>query len=206
MADEAIRAEFHAAIEEAYQHLGAGRLNKSEVIAPFLSRGIGRSTLYRWFDAYAVKSKPGARLAKKARRVIARERAKGRTELEAVAAVAERALEAAPLVGLAATGRGALDVLATLRTCIENAEAVVQFARHPDGRVKMSRTLLAASEHLRRSVDSVVRLQASIHNVSQIEEFHRGIVAMLEDVAREYPQIAPLVLGRLRAMTAAWRM
>ena len=115
-------------------------------------------------------------------------------------------MEAAPLVGVATTGRGALDLLATLRTCIENAEAVVQFARHPDGRVKMSKTLLAASEHLRRSVDSLVRLQEAIHNVSQIEEFHRGIVASLEEVARDYPQIAPLVLGRLRAVTAAWKM
>jgi hypothetical protein len=206
MADEAVRAELHAAIEEAYQHLSGGRLKKAEVIFPFLSRGIGRSTLYRWFDSYTVRAKPGARLAKNARRVIAREQAKGRTEPEAVAVAVGRALEAAPLVALAEEGHGALDVLAKLRQCVENAEAVVSFARKEDGSVKMAKTLLAASEHLRRSVDSVVRLQESIHNVSQIDQFHRGIVAMLEDLHREHPQVAHIVLGRLRTLTAAWNV
>lgn len=206
MANEVVRAELHAAIEVAYQNLGAGRLNKAEVIVPFLSRGIGRSTLYRWFDAYVAKSKPGARLAKNAKRVIARERAKGRTDPEAVATAVGRALEAAPLVRIASAGRGGLDLLAKLRQCVENAEAVVRFAQKEDGSVRLPKTLLAASEHLRRSVETLVRLQDSIHKVSQIDEFHNAIIDMLEDLHREHPEVSLIMLGRLRAFVNSWNV
>lgn len=212
MADDALRTELGAAIDEAFQTLGPKGFDKAAIVNRFLTRGVSRATLYRWVDQHLATAKPGAKLARKVREsakaAIRTSKAGVRDKPAAVAEVAERALARAPTVEVSAMlpGGGTVDLLGKLRTCMEAAEQVMAFARKEDGSVKMAKTLLTASDHLRRSIDSVVKLHEAIQNAAAIDTFHREIVGMLEDVAREFPQLAPIVLGRLRSATAAWQV
>lgn len=106
---------------------------------------------------------------------------------------------------IAAPGMTALEVIAKLRACIIAAEQVMAFSRKEDGSVKMSKTLLSASEHLRRSLETAVKLHEAMRTVSDIERFHDELIAVVGEVAQEYPPAAELLLTRMREVAARWR-
>jgi len=109
---------------------------------------------------------------------------------------------ASPAVGGAILGPEAIDVIGRLEQCLEVGEQLMAFARKEDGSVKMARTLLHASGHIRRTVQTLVQMHEAIHSVSRVDAFYRDVIALLEDVAREHPPAAQTILVRLPGLTA----
>jgi hypothetical protein len=75
------------------------------------------------------------------------------------------------------------------------------YARHADGNVRSAKILLSAAEVLRRSLDTAVKLQQAVLEVSQVEKFH---AAVFETVREESPDTAERLLLRLRQLNASW--
>jgi hypothetical protein len=60
---------------------------------------------------------------------------------------------------------------------------------------------LSATEVLRRSLDTAVKLQQAITDVSQVEKFH---AAVIETISEENPATAERLLVRLQQLNASW--
>ena len=211
MADESLKAEVEAAIDAAYQELGPDRVERAAVVNAFLGRGVSRATLFRWVNARIETGKPAAKLVKriaaegkKARRASPKA---GEGFVAAAVEVATRDVQAVPtLVSLPAPGGSTLDMVAKLRDCIEIAEQVIRHARTREGDVRMSRTLLAASDHLGRSVERLVKLHEAIHSATAIERFQRETVLLLERVISAHPQAGLMIADGLRRIAADFRV
>jgi len=212
MAHDALRAEVEAAVDAAFQRLGPKGFTRASVVSQFKDRAPSVPTLYRWIDVRVKSGKPSAMLAKRikasAQKAVRSSARRGEGTVAATADVAARALASAPMVGIGAMlpGASTLDVLAELRACIEAGKQVMAHARNQDGSVKTASTLLSAADHVRRSVDSLVKLYETINNASAIDQFQREVIAILEETAREHPRIAPIILARLRVVTANWQV
>jgi hypothetical protein len=214
--DASLRAEIEAAVARAYQTLGPGGLKKSDIVAQFEGRA-SRSTLYATVDRVIGREKPAQTLVRKVKdrayqQAASRRRAakkEGVSEADYTAGRAARALARVPTLptmpDIAAPGISVVEFVAKLQACVSAAEQVMAFARKEDGSVKMSKTLLAASEHLRRSLETAVKLHEAIRTVSDIEQFHDELIALVGDVAREHPPAAELLLTRMREVAARWR-
>jgi hypothetical protein len=208
-----VRLEVEASISKAYAETAPCRIRKSAIVGPFLSRGVGRSTLYRWVDQWLEARKPAQTMIRAAQKAAAvrkhRAMASGELPERAAAKLAARVIARAAVLPavevVAAQGMMAVDVIRRLQFSIEAAEQVMVLARHADGTVKAPRMLLAASDHLRRSLETAAKLHKAMRSVADIERFHDEVIGIVEDVAKEYPPAAELLISRLRLVVSRWR-
>ncbi len=211
--DNSLRLEVESAISKAYAECGADGVKTSVIVRPFLSCGVGRSTLYRWADRLAKAKKPGPAMIRAAQKAAAvrkhRAESSGGTPGMAAASVAAKLIAGAAVLPsvdvVAGPGLSARDVIRRVQLNIEAAEQVMAFARYPGGKVKVSRTLLAASEHLRRSLETALKVHTAMRAVADIEEFREELIAMVGDVAAAYPPAGELLLSRMRGIGSRWR-
>ncbi len=91
-------------------------------------------------------------------------------------------------------GNTTVSVIGHLHNCMETAEQVMAHARTDEGEVRDARLLLSASEHLRRSVETVAKLYQAIKHVQKLDAFHEAVVA---EIADESPELAERVLARI---------
>lgn len=103
--------------------------------------------------------------------------------------------------GIAARIGAGVAVFAKLENIVADIEVVRHAALHTDGRVKNSRMLLKAAEEMRRSLETVVRLQQAMNDIAGLERFHAAII---ETVRAESPELAQRVLRRLDELAARW--
>ncbi len=99
-------------------------------------------------------------------------------------------------------GGSVVYVLEKLMLCIQAACDVMANSRHADGKVRIAKTLVGASEHLRRTLETAVKLHESLVSLQKMERFMDAILGELE---AETPETAKRVIARLRALDAKWR-
>lgn len=204
-----LRRKVEAAVLKAVERVGPERFDRAAVVRPFLGRGVHRATLFRWVASVLASGKPAVHVT---RLVVRAAEARSARQPDPAAAAAEIAAEMGkaipallPPVALIAGGaKGTLDLLSKLDKCFETAEQVAQHARNADGTVRLPMLLLHASEHCRRVVETAVRANDTIRGLAQMERFAAEILSIIEDVAKEVPEAAALILRRTQAAAARW--
>jgi hypothetical protein len=68
-------------------------------------------------------------------------------------------------------------------------------ARTDDGKVRNARLLLAASEHLRRCIETAAKITDTLMRADKVERYHTAII---EEIAAER------ILLHISRLTAAW--
>ena len=190
--------EVENAVLEAMDRLGPGAFSPNDIVVQFLGRGVSRSTLFRWANAVLASGKPGQHLAMRVKEA-ATERA-ARTPDPAADAAREAPVKLPAAVRVEdVTGFSAIKIIEHLQECVRAARDVMQHARHEDGKVRNSRLLLAASERLRRSLETEVRLFGSLRSAQRVDQFHDEIIGA---IAAEAPQTAERLLVRLGQISA----
>lgn len=198
---QALKAQLEAAVLAEMERVGPGAFDKAVIWRQFKSHGAGRSTIYRWMDELLKSGRVGRHLARKLREAAA-DRA-SRTD-DPAADTAQAA--AAALLGVVrpediAHAGGVLPAIEKLHSCIRTAEQVMAHARTADGRVRNAKMLLAASEHVRRNVESLIRIRQAVMDLAQLERFHEAIFDVLRE---ESPELVERVVMRLQQLSAQW--
>jgi hypothetical protein len=195
----ALRQEVHQAAIAAARITGWAALNRPALVAEFKGRA-GRSTLYRWLAEI-----DGAPLERSVGEMILDARAGGRPRVESVTeeiqARAAAAFPKVPTIGECVAATTPLAVMEKLATCLAAAQDVMSRSRDAAGVVRNGKMLLAASEHLRRSLETAVKLQEAITDGLEVEQFHASI---MEEIAAIDPVVAGRIAARLLEMNAAW--
>jgi hypothetical protein len=156
------KAEVEAAIVEAMARMGPDGLDKFSVAKPFMARGMSKSTVYRWIGDILASGRPGAAIEAK---VVKAVRARAKRAPDPAKAVAEEIGEVMPTLATVAevTGvGGVIEVIEKLQECFKAAEQVMKHARNDAGDPRNVRALLAGSEHLRRSLETAVKLREAM--------------------------------------------
>jgi len=177
---------------------------KADLVRQYENRGVGRSTLFRWIDEALKSGGAGNRLAKKMK---ARAEERAAASPDPVAEVVAEVVQALPpVVRLEDTAQlgGTIAVIDKLRAAVAAAEQVMEYARTEEGKVRMGKLLLAASENLRRCLETAQKLQSGMREVQHIDAFHANIIAMVERIAKRYPGAAEEILVELNRLAAGW--
>lgn len=191
---EALRAEVRAAVFAEMERVGPEGFSAGRVARGFAGRA-GRSTLYRWIGEVVDSGQAGRHLAGEVKRA-AEERA---AEPDPPAAAGRAAGASLPVVVRPedVAGTGLIPVMELIQECVRNAKEAIQHARAPDGKIRNAKLFLAASEHMRRNLETATRIADSIHQISDVEQFHRAVIGLIEDVSRDYPEIGEILVQRL---------
>lgn len=196
-----LREEVEAAVIAELARVGPD-LNKADLAKRFADRGASRATLYRWIDGPLKSGAAGQHLAREVKAAAA-----ARAELpDPPAAAAEAARPSLPAVVRMedVASQGTIPVIAKLVGCIGIAEQLIKHAKTPEGEVRSAKLLLAASEHMRRNLETAVKLQQAIAGTAKVEEFHNAVLELVRDVAREHPAAAEAIVTRLAQLAARW--
>jgi hypothetical protein len=212
MTKEILRKEVEAAIEESFQALGPKGFEKAGVVKQFSNRGASPATLYRWIDAYVAIARPDLRLQKRLKRAamrgthqaIRRSPERGKGKVAAIVHVGAKALAAGPEL-TAVAGETMFDIVGRLGRCVDAAEQVMAHARTEGGGVRMARMLLAGSESLRKSVETLVKLNERIRNDKDMCQFVDEVMDMIEQVASNNPSVAAELINGARTVAMRWK-
>lgn len=199
---KALQAEVEAAVIAELKRVGPEELNKAELARRFEGRGPSRATLYRWIDGPLKSGAAGQELVREVK-AAAQERAKAPDPPKAAVQAAAPRLPAVVTVDDVASS-GVIPVIERLTTCIGVADQVITYARNADGTVRSAKILLAASEHMRRSLETAAKLQQAIAATARVDEFHGAVLELLEGVARDHPEAAEAIISRLGQLSARW--
>lgn len=182
------RAEVEQACRAALAAAGApDRVDKNAIYHRYKDRA-SKPTLYRWMDGVLGGTKPG----------------KGKPPGQEARKTIRMAEEAGrQLVGGTDQGglAGTIPLMAHLRVLMDDVANVRALAHHPDGKVKNARLLLQASDALRRNLESIMKIQASMAELSALERFHRAI---MDELRLESPELAQRVVDRLTRLAGEW--
>ena len=196
-------AQMVTAVLEAVERIGPDGIDKAALVAKFTAQGISRTTAYRWLAEILESGRPIAHLqAKVADAVVARSAATA-DPASSAARESDRLIPRPPsIIAAIAGGRhGNLSFMALLESCIADAQQILAFARTEDGRVRNARLILAASQHLRQTLETAAKIQQSVLSIANIDEFHGAILAELSACA---PELGEKVVQRLRQLTSRW--
>jgi hypothetical protein len=107
----------------------------------------------------------------------------------------------APNIEETAAAMVPLPVMEKIQMCVAAAQEVMNKSRDSSGQVRNAKLMLLASEQLRRSLDTAVKLQEAISDGVQIERFHKAI---MDEIARIDPEVARRIIAKLNEVQAAW--
>jgi hypothetical protein len=125
-------------------------------------------------------------------------------EVKAKASAAPAALSVAhemPSMEETASVMVPIPVMDKIRVCINAAHEVMEKSRNADGSVRNAKLMLMASEQLRRSLDTAVKLQEAISDGLQIERFHQTI---MDEIRKIDPDVARSIVAKLNEINANW--
>lgn len=197
-------------------------LNRPAIVSRF--RGlVSQASLYRWIDALRAvpddaeaqpinraKPRPADRNAARPPLTVPaiRRAAQGRpADAQRVAYdIKSRAADHLPTVPTVdeiafAVSSVPLAVMEKIGACVQAAEAVMKNCRLATGEVRNAKLLLVATEALRRSLDTAVKLQEAVTDGLQVERFHAVI---LDEIGKIDPATAQRIVQRLQEVGAAW--
>jgi hypothetical protein len=196
----ALRARVEAAVLAEVSRVGVAAFNRATVVRPFLVEGGKQATLYRWIDQILASGSPDEHLAKVIEGAAADRIAKESVPGAGMAAEVRTRLPATVKIEHIATV-GVVPVIDRLNTCLAASEQLMAHARTEEGKVRNARLLLAASEHLRRCIDTAARITDTLMRADKVERYHAAII---EEIAAENPSTAERILLRISRLTAAW--
>lgn len=90
-------------------------------------------------------------------------------------------------------------LVAHLGRAVADVETVRRMAFTADGKPRNARLLLHASEALRKTLETALRVQSSLHEIAAVERLNRAIVSTIME---ESPELARRVLQRLDQLCA----
>lgn len=201
MADLALRAEVSAAVLAEVERIGPISFRAEVVVKAFLSRGSSKATLYRWIDHVLQSGQVNAHLTAKVKEA-SQARAKV-TKAPARAAAAEivTKLPAIARIDDIAGQGGTIAVITQLNECMDMARQIMKQARNDDGTIRQTKLALMASEHMRRCLDTGVKMAEAMRAISKIDDFH---LAVVDAIAEESPELAERLQMRLHHLTTSW--
>jgi hypothetical protein len=93
---------------------------------------------------------------------------------------------------------GGIRAVHKLSEVMKAADQVAAHAKTPDGSgIRNPWLLLAASNLIRKGIETALRLKKATDEIDQVERFHAAIMG---EVARESPECAQRILHRLDAL------
>ena len=197
-----LQRKVEAAVLAEVERVGIGGFRSAVVLRPFLDRGLSRSTGFRWVAQILGSGKAGSHLSAKVREAVV-DRA-NRDKADFGGATARDLAEALPppVTPADIIGHGVVGVVERIAECMTLAEAVIRKSKSEDGTaVRLPRLALAASEHVRKCCETSVRIAEAMRDISNVDEFHRAVIA---EVAAESPECAGRILQRLQHLNATW--
>jgi hypothetical protein len=198
-----LRGKVEAAVMAEIEASGMEAFNRDGIMRAFKGKGASPATLYRWVSDTLKSGMPAEHFSK---RIRAAEAEKAKAEAKA-AGLPEppppppEPMRAVMTIDRAHASGAAIPIIEKLMGCIRSAEKVIAHAEHEDGKVKAPRLLLTASEHLRRTLETAVRLQEAMADLNHIEQFHAAILSALRDVD---PDLERRAIARLREVHSQW--
>jgi hypothetical protein len=196
-----LKAEVEAAVMAEVLRVGATGFAKDSVVRQFLDRGTSRSTLYAWVDKALASGRPGQVLARAVKDAV-EERA-ARTPEPVAEVVTEIAAHLPVTVRPGQViGMPTINLVDKLGAVIANLEALIAHAKDEmTGKIRNAKLLLTASDRLRASLETAIRLYQAIRDIDQIDNLHRAI---LDEIGHESPELAERVLKRIVAVSSRW--
>jgi len=204
--DEAaqLRDKVDRAVLKEIERAGPAAFSSNVIVERFKGKGASRATLFRWIKATLESGKPAEALKMKAKAAMKR-RAK-RTAEPATEAAREvvRALpsplDVAAAIAPAAPETG-VPFLDELKGCLMRAHKMVDHALAEDGKLRNAKLFLQGSEHVRRTIETLARVQEALLQTEHIKRYHD---AMFDALRQESPEVAERILIRLRQLNLAW--
>ncbi len=186
------RQVIEAAVEELVR-VGPDRFRIATVVDRFLDRGLPRSTLYRWIAEARASGRLGQGVGVQVKKAAQR-RAARHTDPALYAAT--QMVKKLPVVTHPdeIAGVGGQAMIDQLHDCIRAANQVMAYARDSEGKLRAPKLLLHGAEHLRRSLETAMRMLDKLHDMQRVDEFHRLVI---EEVRKESPAIAERILVHL---------
>jgi hypothetical protein len=90
---------------------------------------------------------------------------------------------------------GVVPVVELLRGCFQTARDLVKHSTGLDGKVRNARAMLAASEHMRRAIETADTLNKTVGIQEEMDQFHRIV---MEEISVEPPNVQERILNRIR--------
>lgn len=199
-ARDALQAEVEKYVLDAVVKAGTVNLEQAEFVKPFLDRGAGRSTVYRWVGAILTDGRAAQHLARAIKEAAEERAARGADPAASAAADVAKSLPAVVRPRDIA-GDGVIPIIEHLNRCVATAMQLMEFARTKEGEVRNAKLLLSASEHLRRNLETATKIADQMREVNQVDRFH---VAIMEEIAKESPECAERIQRRLAVLSAEW--
>jgi hypothetical protein len=196
-------------------------LDRPAIVARF--RGIvSQATLYRWIDSLRAES-PDAEM-QTIMRAPPRQAGAARKQLDVptikrlarngkpvdaqraahdIKARAADHLPVLPSLDETATAIAGVPVpvMEKIGLCLQAAEDVMSKCRLDTGEIRNAKLLLVATEALRRSLDTAVKLQDAITDGLQVERFH---AVVLDEVGKCDSETARRIVARLQEVANVW--
>ncbi len=197
----ALRAEVEQATLEEVRRVGVEAFETITIAKIFKGR-VSQATIYRWVEAALgrVMQAVAHDIKDAAQQRIERED----DPAESVVADVEAKLPAMVAVDDLVPSGGSIQLIDRLMRSLEAAEQVMSYARHQDGSVRSAKMLLLASEHNRRTLDTALRMQQAMREISDIDQFHRDILDMVRRVAKNHPAAAEEIVTSLAQIASRW--
>jgi hypothetical protein len=196
-----LKVALEAALAVEIERVGPNQFKVEPIVHLFEGRGVHKATLYRWAARYRDSGVPGVRLAEKVKAAVIERATRVHDPARDAASEIVSKLPTVIRVDDIASRGGTIAVVQQLHDCLELAQKIIKQSMYDDGRVRLTKTALAASEHIRRCLETSVRMAEAMREISRIDEFHAVVV---EEIAKESPDLAERLLMRLHHMTAAW--
>ena len=173
---------------------GRGRFGAIDVWYELKECGAGRSTVLRWAKAIIESGYNPPREAVTHKSVTEVFPPRPTTRQPSATSVAARLLPAGP--------SNALPVTQLLERCVKSAERCQDLAQDREGNVRNARLYLASSEHMRRTIETAARIQASIRDAAAVDRF---LAAVIEEIEKESPVCAQRVMNRFEELLTSWQ-
>lgn len=213
-----LRAQFELDVAAEIGRVGPAGFQRHLMVARWAHAGAGRSTIWRWLKETVDDPAGVGRHFTQGQ--VSPKNADGSANVEASTAGPERVNSAAnppitkasvthsnnapaapPQTASASTGHGSFAIMDNLQRCITAANRVMANAQRAPNDARSARLVIQASEHLRRCMETAIRLHDELWNVARVEEFHSAIIA---EVATNDAPTAERIMLRLEEIAHRW--
>lgn len=97
--------------------------------------------------------------------------------------------------------RGIGIVMSKLERAIETVDQCISYSYGENGKLRNPRMALAASDGLRRCLETALKLHEAVDNVQAVQRFMDEIMAALRETS---PEVAAAVVEKLQGVTGRW--
>jgi hypothetical protein len=200
----ALRAKVERAVTKELERVGPAAFEARQVLQRFMGKGASQATLYRWTKAIIASGKPAEHLKGKVK-AAAKRRAKRTADPASEAAREVVKALPAPLDVAAAIAPAAPETgvpfLDELKGCLARGHKMVDHSLAEDGKLRNAKVFLQGSEHIRRTIETIARVQDGLLQTNQIKRYHQ---VMFDALRRESPEVVERILIQLRQLNLAW--